>query len=82
MLARVVGGYWQVVSPVFDGESGVRRRIDTRQATGGDVVVCVLAVVFLFLAVSVGVWAVRGVGWVVRLLGEVGGLLRVVAGLG
>ena len=82
MVTRVVGGYWQVVSPVFDGESGLRRRLDNRRATGGDGVVCVLAVVFLFLAVSGGVWAVRGGLAVVRVLGEVGGGLRVVAGLG
>jgi cobalamin biosynthesis Mg chelatase CobN len=81
MLARVVGAYWQVVSPVFDGESELRKRLDKAQATRGDGVMCVLAVVFLFLVVSVGVWAVRGIMWLVRLLGEFGEVLRVVAGL-
>lgn len=81
MLARVVGAYWQVVSPVFDGESEVRKRIDKAQTTRGDVVVCVLAVVFLFLAVSAGVWAVKGIVWMVRLSGRLGVVLQVVAGL-
>jgi hypothetical protein len=81
MLARVVSAYWQVVSPVFDGESELRKRLDKAQATRGDGVLCILAVVFLFLVASVGVWGVRGIIWVVRLLGELGEVLRVVAGL-
>ncbi|KAK3292235.1 uncharacterized protein B0H64DRAFT_445186 [Chaetomium fimeti] len=81
MLAKVVEAYWHVVSPVFDGDSQLRKRIDKAQATRGDAVVCVLAVVFLFLAASGGVWAVRGIIWVVRLLGRLGEVLRVVAGL-
>ncbi|KAK4032500.1 hypothetical protein C8A01DRAFT_20432 [Parachaetomium inaequale] len=81
MLARVVGAYWQVVSPVFDGDSELRKRVDRAQATRGDVVVCVLAVVFLFLVVSGGVWAVRGIVWMVRLLGGLGEVLKAVAGL-
>jgi hypothetical protein len=81
MLERVVSGYWHVVSPVFDGESALRRRVDKAQATQGDVVVCVLAVVFLFLVVSAGVWVARGVVWTVRLLGAIWGGLGVVAGL-
>ncbi|KAK3897314.1 hypothetical protein C8A05DRAFT_19898 [Staphylotrichum tortipilum] len=81
MLVRVVGAYWQVVSPVFDGESGVRQRMEKSQATWGDVVVVSLAGVFLFWVVAAGVWAVRGVVWVVRVLGELGGAMGVVAGL-
>ncbi|KAH6631591.1 hypothetical protein F5144DRAFT_489251 [Chaetomium tenue] len=81
MLAKVVGAYWHVVSPVFDGESQLRKRIDKAQATRGDAVVCVLAFVFLFLAVSGGVWAIRGIVWFVKLLGKLGEVLGVVAGL-
>ncbi|KAK4158120.1 hypothetical protein C8A00DRAFT_29021 [Chaetomidium leptoderma] len=81
MLARVVSAYWQTVSPVFDGDSELRKRVDKAQARRGDVVVCVLAVVFLFLVVSAGVWAVRGIVWAVKLLGELGEVLRTVAGL-
>ncbi|KAK4103782.1 hypothetical protein N658DRAFT_445266 [Parathielavia hyrcaniae] len=81
MLARVVGAYWQAVSPVFDGNSELRKRLDGAQATRGDAVVCVLAVVFLFLVASVGVWVVRGVVGLVRLLGELGVVLGTVAGL-
>ena len=81
MLAKVVRAYWQVVSPVFDGDSQLRKRIGKAQATRGDVVVCVLALVFLFMAVSGGVWAVRGIVWFVKLLGKLGGVLAVVAGL-
>jgi hypothetical protein len=81
MLAKVVRAYWQIVSPVFDGDSQLRKRIDKAQATRGDAVVCVLAFVFLFLAVSGGVWAVRGIVWFVKLLGKLGGVLAVVAGL-
>ncbi|EAQ88263.1 predicted protein [Chaetomium globosum CBS 148.51] len=41
MLVKVVGAYWQVVSPVFDGDSQLRKRIDKAQATRGDAVVIV-----------------------------------------
>ncbi|KAK4126654.1 hypothetical protein N657DRAFT_643438 [Parathielavia appendiculata] len=81
ILARVVGAYWQVVSPVFDGNSELRKRLDKAQATRGDLVVCVLAVVFLFLVMAVGVWTVRGIVCSVRLLGVLGEVLGTVAGL-
>ncbi|KAL2147784.1 hypothetical protein VTI28DRAFT_5556 [Corynascus sepedonium] len=81
MLAKVVSAYWQVVNPVFDGDSELRKRLDESRATRGDVVVCVLAVVFLFLVLSAGVWSVRGIVWAGRLLGKLGEALGVVVGL-
>ena len=81
MLAKVVRAYWQVVSPVFDGDSQLRKRIDKAQATRGDLVVCVLALVFVFMAVSGGIWVVRGIVWFVKWLGKLGGVLAVMAGL-
>ncbi|KAL2200347.1 hypothetical protein P885DRAFT_66038 [Corynascus similis CBS 632.67] len=39
MLAKVVSAYWQVVNPVFDGDSELRKRLDESRATRGDVVV-------------------------------------------
>ncbi|SPQ23767.1 b84dabff-39cf-4ab2-ae4d-813e940b0d7f [Thermothielavioides terrestris] len=81
MLERIVASYWQLVSPVFDGRSELRKRVDRAQATQGDVVVCVLAALFLFLVVSAVAWAVRGVVWMVKLWGELWDVLRAVAGL-
>ncbi|KAL1840153.1 hypothetical protein VTJ49DRAFT_769 [Mycothermus thermophilus] len=81
MLARVAAAYWQVVSPVFDVESELRQRLESGEPTRGDAVVCVLAVVFLFLVASASVWTVRGVMWFVGLVREVGRVLGAVAGL-
>jgi nitrate reductase NapE component len=81
MLARVMGAYWQVVSPVFDGDSELRKRLDKTQGTRRDTVVCLLAVVFLFLVACGTVWAVRGIVWMVQLLGGLWEVLKVVAGL-
>ncbi|KAK4244573.1 hypothetical protein C7999DRAFT_43802 [Corynascus novoguineensis] len=39
MLVKVVSAYWQVVNPVFDGDSEIRKRFDESRATRGDVVV-------------------------------------------
>ncbi|KAL2171715.1 hypothetical protein VTG60DRAFT_2011 [Thermothelomyces hinnuleus] len=75
MLARVLSAYWQVVSPVFNGDSELRKRFDKSRATRGDVVVCVLAVLFLLLLLSVGVWSFRGIIWTGRLLLKVGAVL-------
>ncbi|KAL2132132.1 hypothetical protein VTI74DRAFT_4167 [Chaetomium olivicolor] len=80
VLARVVSGFWQVVSPVFDDESELRRRVEKGQARRGDWAVCVLAVVFFVMAVSAAAWAVRGVIWIVGLLRELGEVVRAVAG--
>jgi hypothetical protein len=81
MLARVTGAYWQVVSPVFDGDSELRKRLDKAQGTRRDTVVCLLAVVFLFLVACGAVWTVRGIVWMVQLLGGLWEVLKVVAGL-
>ncbi|KAK4130013.1 hypothetical protein BT67DRAFT_248475 [Trichocladium antarcticum] len=81
---RGVGVYWRLVRPVFDGQSAVRRRIGGRggggRATWRDWGMCGLAVLFVFLAASAGVWAVRAVVWAARLVGAVWGVLRFVAG--
>ncbi|KAL2016640.1 hypothetical protein VTK56DRAFT_3220 [Thermocarpiscus australiensis] len=76
-----VCGYWRLVCPVFDGHSGLRRRIEGGRATCGDWAVCVLAVVFVFLAAAAGVWTVRGFVWVARVGGAVGRRVLIVAGL-
>ncbi|KAK3306581.1 uncharacterized protein B0T15DRAFT_527614 [Chaetomium strumarium] len=78
---RVVAAYWQLVSPAFDGCSDLRRRVDRAQATWGDVVVCVLAAVFVVLVLSAGAWAVRATVWIASVLAEVCRVVRVVAGL-
>ncbi|KAL2177148.1 uncharacterized protein P884DRAFT_277908 [Thermothelomyces heterothallicus CBS 202.75] len=38
VLARMLSAYWQVVSPVFSGDSDLRKRLDKSRATRGDVV--------------------------------------------
>jgi hypothetical protein len=78
--AWMVGGYWRVVAPAFDGSSDIRKRLDKAQATWEDWGFLVLAVGFVFLAVSAGVWAIRGIVLVARLFGMLGGVLRIVAG--
>ncbi|KAK4174035.1 hypothetical protein QBC36DRAFT_219416, partial [Triangularia setosa] len=81
MIARLVEAYWRVVRPVFDAESELRRRFQLAESTWGDCGVGVSAVVFLFGALSAGMWLVRGVVWFVRLVKTVGKGLAVVAGI-
>ncbi|KAL2120429.1 hypothetical protein VTJ04DRAFT_4456 [Mycothermus thermophilus] len=81
VLAKLAAAYWQVVSPVFDGGSEVRRRLESATATNGDVVRCVLAGVFLFGVMAVGVWTVRGAVLVVRVVGMVVRMVLRVAGV-
>ncbi|KAK0666088.1 hypothetical protein QBC41DRAFT_375560 [Cercophora samala] len=80
LTARLVEAYWRLVQPVFDGESELRRRFQLAQSTWEDCGVCVSAAVFLFGALSAGMWLVRGVVWVVGVVKGVGKGLAVVAG--
>lgn len=72
VLVRVLSAYWQLVSPVFNRDSELRTRIDESRATRGDTIVCVLAVLFLLLLMSVGLWSFRGIIWAGRLLVRIG----------
>ena len=84
LAGRGIAAYWRLVGPVFDGDSAVRRRVGAGrgEATWRDWALCALAAVFVFLAASAGVWAVRGAVWAAGVLGEVALVLRLVAGLG
>ncbi|KAK3991303.1 hypothetical protein QBC44DRAFT_236984 [Cladorrhinum sp. PSN332] len=72
VLWILVSAYWDLVSPAFDGDSKLRNRLsggDAKQgATWEDWGICVMALLFMFGVVAVGLWMVRGsvwVGWVV-----------------
>ncbi|GAB1318748.1 hypothetical protein MFIFM68171_08958 [Madurella fahalii] len=82
VAVKLAWAYWHVVSPVFDGGSEARQRFDEGQATYQDCGICVLAVMFVFLAVSAGVWVIRGIVWAVRGVWVVVGVVRLVAGFG
>lgn len=54
VLARITSAYWQMVSPVFDSASEIRKRLDrgVRAASLGDLLRCVLAIAFAFLVAA------------------------------
>ncbi|KAK3353160.1 hypothetical protein B0T25DRAFT_607256 [Lasiosphaeria hispida] len=66
MVGQAVFAYWKLVQPVFDGDSKLRKRVGKQQATWGDFAMCALAVAFLFLALTIGLWVGRGVVWMVE----------------
>ncbi|KAK0715668.1 hypothetical protein B0H67DRAFT_246801 [Lasiosphaeris hirsuta] len=65
MVGQAVLAYWELVRPVFDGDSKLRKRVERQQATWGDLIMCALAVAFVFLVLTTGLWVGRGVAWVV-----------------
>ena len=80
MLQRFAWAYWQLIQPVFDANSPLRKRFDTTQSTWEDCKLWVLAAVFMFLAVSAGAWLIRLVVFVLRVLKTVVSSLIVLAG--
>ncbi|KAK3390536.1 hypothetical protein B0H63DRAFT_538855 [Podospora didyma] len=80
ILQRFVWAYWQLIQPVFDAKSPLRKRFDTTQSTWEDCKLWVLAAVFMFLTLSVGTWLIRLVVFVLRALKTVVDGLMVLAG--
>lgn len=59
VMVTALWTYWQLIQPVFDGRSLVRRRLSEGKPTWPDVTVCALAGVFSVLALVAGIWAIR-----------------------
>ncbi|KAK3318297.1 hypothetical protein B0H66DRAFT_232204 [Apodospora peruviana] len=79
-VRRLVCAYWRLVSPAFDAGSPLRKRFGEGRATGQDYGIGLMAVVFLVLAGSAGVWAIRTVVGMVRLVSAVVKGVKVLAG--
>ncbi|KAK4458489.1 hypothetical protein QBC42DRAFT_314612, partial [Cladorrhinum samala] len=77
---EVAKAYWDLVKPVFDGESEVRKRFEmgVEELQGEDFGIGIMTLVFIFCALVIGVRTVRGVIYVVWVVWRVGqGLKRV-----
>ncbi|KAK4226346.1 hypothetical protein QBC38DRAFT_456331 [Podospora fimiseda] len=78
----LVSAYWDLVSPVFDGNSQLRKILtgedNKHEATWEDWGICGMTLAFLFGVVVVGVWMIRGFVWVVWVVWKiVQGLWRI-----
>ncbi|EGZ73541.1 hypothetical protein NEUTE2DRAFT_61896 [Neurospora tetrasperma FGSC 2509] len=80
-VAQFVCGYWAFVRPVFHLDSPLHKRYARGQATLGDVVVYVFALMFVFFAGAAVVWVIRGTVLVCRLVRAIIGGLAMLAGL-
>ena len=73
--------YWAFVRPVFHLDSPLHKRYAQGQATLGDVVVYIFALLFVFFAGAAVVWMIRGTVLVCRLARAIIGGLAMLAGL-
>ncbi|KAK3503001.1 hypothetical protein B0T13DRAFT_188189 [Neurospora crassa] len=80
-VAQFVCAYWAFVRPVFHLDSPLHERYARGQATLGDVVVYVFALMFVFFAGAAVVWVIRGTVLVCRLVRAMIGGLAMLAGL-
>lgn len=80
-VAQFVCAYWTFVRPVFHLDSPLHKRYARGQATLGDVVVYVFALMFVFFAGAAVVWVIRGTVLVCRLVRAIVGGLAMLAGL-
>lgn len=80
-VGQFVCAYWAFVRPVFHLDSSLHKRYACGQATLGDVVVYIFALLFVFLAGAAIVWVIRGTVLVCRLARAIIGGLAMLAGL-
>lgn len=80
-VAQFVCAYWAFVRPVFHLDSPLHKRYARGQATLGDVVVYIFALMFVFFAGAAVVWMIRGTVLVCRLARAIIGGLAMLAGL-
>ncbi|KAK3368928.1 hypothetical protein B0T24DRAFT_680996 [Lasiosphaeria ovina] len=70
VIRELACAYWRLVSPVLDANSPLRKRFSQTESTWEDCTTWVLAMMFLLLAASVSVWAIRCVllvFWVLKM---------------
>ncbi|KAK1777504.1 hypothetical protein QBC45DRAFT_355378 [Copromyces sp. CBS 386.78] len=80
-VGQFVCAYWAFVRPVFHLDSPLHKRYARGQATLGDVVVYIFALLFVFLAGAAVVWMIRGTVLVCRVCRAIIGGLAMLAGL-
>lgn len=77
---EVAKEYWDLVKPIFDGESEIRKRFEmgVEELQGEDFGIGIMALVFIFCGLVIGVRTARGVIFVVWIVWKAGkGLMRV-----
>ncbi|KAK4165241.1 hypothetical protein QBC43DRAFT_299761 [Cladorrhinum sp. PSN259] len=78
----LVSAYWELIRPVFDGDSELRKRLagedGKEEVEWEDWGICLIALVFMFGVVVVAVWMIRGFVWVSWVVCQVGkGMWRI-----
>jgi hypothetical protein len=63
VLEGMTVGCWRLVRPVFDPDSGLRRRFERGQSSWDDCLVFALAIALVFFIMVAGLWTAQGVVW-------------------